>query len=198
MTQAAAQKPLLLVDIDGVLNPFTADSVPDGFDEHRLAGMRVLLSPTHGEWLRELGKEFELVWATTWEADANLLIGPLIGLPELPFITFTPPDPTFEGYTLKLPDVIAFVRDRPAAWIDDDLSSDARYWSHWRRTELGIPTLLVDVYPRSGLRESHVERLRSFAADIRAGRRDAGAEWLDPHDGPSEEPSEAEGKTPRE
>ncbi len=187
MTRAETQKPLLLVDIDGVLNPFTADSVPDGFEEHHLAGMRVLLSRAHGEWLRELGSEFELVWATTWEAEANLLIGPLIGLPELPFITFTPSEPTFEGYTIKLPDVIAFVGDRPAAWIDDDLSSDVRYWSHWRRTELGIPTLLVDVYPRLGLSESHVERLRSFAAEIRSGRRDAGAECFDPRDGTNQE-----------
>lgn len=180
MTDAETPKPLLLADVDGVLNPFTAQVVPHGFDEHNLAGMRVLLSPAHGEWLRALSSEFELVWATTWEADANALIAPLIGLPALPFITFTPPDPTFEGYTIKLPDVIAFVGDRPAAWIDDDLSSDVRYWSQWRRTELGIPTLLVDVFPRLGLEKFHVERLRAFAADIRAGRRDAGAESFDP------------------
>ena len=172
--------PLLLIDVDGVLNPFTAQVVPEGFSEHHLKGMRVLLAPRHGDWLRELSLEFDVTWATTWEADADTIIGPLIGLPELPFIRFSPPDPTYEGYTLKLPDVIAFVGDRPLAWVDDDLSADVRYWSHWRRTQLRIPTLLVDVYPRLGLGEVHVERLRDFARDVRRGQRDAGGERFNP------------------
>ena len=182
MTQISPDlsKPLLLIDVDGVLNPFTAQVVPEGFSEHRLNGMRVLLSARHGIWLRELSAEFDLTWATTWEEDANTVIAPLLGLSELPYIRFSPPDPTYEGYTLKLPDVIAFVGDRPLAWVDDDLSADVRYWSHWRRTQLGIPTLLVDVYPRLGLGELHVERLREFARDVRRGQRDAGGERFDP------------------
>ena len=182
MTQISpgSSKPLLLIDVDGVLNPFTAQVVPEGFSEHRLKGARVLLSARHGDWLRELSADFDLTWATTWEADANTFIGPLIGLPELPFIGFSPPDPTYEGYTLKLPDVISFAGDRPLAWVDDDLSADVRYWSHWRRTQLGIPTLLVDVYPRIGLGAVHVERLREFARDVRRGQRDAGGERFNP------------------
>lgn len=46
----------LLLDVGGVLNPFipTGEALPDGFEEHRIDGIRVLLAPRHGEWLRSL------------------------------------------------------------------------------------------------------------------------------------------------
>ncbi|MFJ7275280.1 HAD domain-containing protein [Kitasatospora sp. NPDC098663] len=59
-------KPLLFLDVDGVLNPVCPH--PDaGFDTHTLFGYSVLLSARHGAWLRELAGTYELVWATTWK-----------------------------------------------------------------------------------------------------------------------------------
>ena len=74
----SVSRPFLLLDVDGVLNPIglqPSDLVPAGFDVHRLDGLRVLLAPEHGVWLRELSTAFKLVWATSWEHDANRLIG---------------------------------------------------------------------------------------------------------------------------
>ncbi|MFB7945407.1 HAD domain-containing protein [Kitasatospora phosalacinea] len=58
-------KPLLYLDVDGVLNPVFPHP-DDDFDAHTLLGYSVLLSPRHGDWLRELADHYELVWATTW------------------------------------------------------------------------------------------------------------------------------------
>ncbi|MFF3597047.1 HAD domain-containing protein [Kitasatospora indigofera] len=63
-------KPLLFLDVDGVLNP--AAPHPDaGFEAHALLGYRVLLSARHADWLRELAGGYQLVWATTWEEEAT-------------------------------------------------------------------------------------------------------------------------------
>lgn len=61
-------KPILFIDVDGVLNPFAVRPrvVPPGFTEHRIQGYRVLLTPRHGEWLLPLAERFDLVWAASW------------------------------------------------------------------------------------------------------------------------------------
>ena len=81
-------KPLLLLDVDGVLIPYAAPEQPIGFLPYMLPGEWVWLSPRHGEWLRPLHDQFQLVWATGWEHHANHLIGPILGLPPLPVIEF--------------------------------------------------------------------------------------------------------------
>lgn len=123
-------RPLLLIDVDGVLNPTglqPPDHVPTGFEAHRIDGLRVLLARQHGVWLTELAAGFDLVWATSWEHNADRQIADLVGMPRgLPAITF---DHAASGWIEKLPDVIAFVGDRPMAWVDDDLGPDAHAWA---------------------------------------------------------------------
>jgi hypothetical protein len=157
-------RPLFLIDVDGVLNPFAARRCPPGFSEHQLDGYRVYLAAAHGEWLRGLAADFELAWATTWERKANLLIGPLLGLPLLPVISIGRDDP---GPSWKLPSVDRFVGERPFAWVDDDLFSDARAWAKKR----SAPTLLLSADPAVGLTKAHVEKARRFAARLRSGAR---------------------------
>jgi len=154
-------RPLLLVDVDGVLNPWRAVGCPAGFREYRFfPGERVLLSEGHGELLRSLATSFELVWATAWEHKANRLICPVISLPELPVIEFplTAPDYLFR----KLPAVIDSVGDRPCAWIDDE-HQPAHY--HWA-LERGVPTLIVDIDPAEGLTAQVAAQLAEWAAAL--------------------------------
>ncbi len=157
----ADPRPLLLVDVDGVLNPWLAVGCPDGFREYRFfPGERVLLSTAHGDLLRSLISSFELVWATAWEHKANRLICPVIALPELPVIEFplTGPDYLFR----KLPAVIDSVGDRACAWIDDEHQPDHYVWAR----ERGVPTLLVDIDPAEGLTTRVAARLAEWAAAI--------------------------------
>ncbi len=119
----------------------------------------MLLSPDHGRWLTALGDVFDLVWATSWEQDADLLIAERVGLPRgLPFITFTEQS----GWTSKLPDVSRFVGERATAWVDDQFDPEAHAWAQSR----DAPTLLVETDHRVGLKQEHVVRLRDFAAAV--------------------------------
>lgn len=157
----ADPRPLLLVDVDGVLNPWLAPSCPDGYREYSFfPGERVRLAEGHGELLRSLASSFELVWATAWEHKANRLICPVIGLPVLPVIEFPVTGPSF--VFRKLPAVIDSVADRPCAWIDDEHQPDHYVWARDR----GVPTLLVDIDPAEGLTARVADQLGQWAAEL--------------------------------
>ncbi|MBV6699026.1 hypothetical protein KV557_18205 [Kitasatospora aureofaciens] len=155
-------KPLLFLDVDGVLNPVCPH--PDaGFDTHTLLGYSVLLSARHGAWLRELSATYELVWATTWEEHANTHIAPAIGLPPLPFVRFTgyvpqPGDPRVPLMQLfsarKWAPLLRYADGRPFAWVDDVIPSRLVRGSLWRRDRLPMP-----IDPGQGLERRHVDRL---------------------------------------
>ena len=117
-------RPLLLLDVDGVLNPFAAPACPPGYEEHEFfpGEEPVRLCAAHGPWLVELAAQFELVWATGWGVNANRVLAPLLSLPDLPVIRF--PSVPFEPAD-KLPAVIGFAGSRPLAWIDDALVPEA-------------------------------------------------------------------------
>jgi hypothetical protein len=157
-------KPFLLIDVDGVLNPLAVrppGDVPPGFVAYDLDGFRVFLAREHGSWLTGLAVDFDLVWATSWEHDADRLIAERVGLPRgLPVITF---ESSQTGWMKKLPDVIRFVGDRPVAWIDDDLGPDEYDWAGSR----AVSTLLIQPDHRVGLTLAHIDQLRSFALELR-------------------------------
>ena len=158
----ADPRPLLLVDVDGVLNPWLADSCPDGYNEYDFfPDERVLLSPGHGEMLNSLAPAYELVWATAWEHRANQLICPVLEMPELPVIEFALDgrDPFFR----KLPAVIDAIGERPCAWIDDEHQPDHYAWALQR----AFPTLLLDIDPAEGLTREVVATLTDWAASLR-------------------------------
>jgi hypothetical protein len=152
-------RPLLLVDIDGVLNPYGAPGPPPGFVEHELfAGEEpVRVWAGHGDWLRELGSRFSLVWATAWGEEANRRLAPLLGLDPLPVIPFPPLPFPPEG---KLPAVSQYVGAQPLAWIDDALTPEAHAWAAHR----AAPTLLLDIDPAAGLTRAEVDQCLTWAS----------------------------------
>jgi hypothetical protein len=163
---ASDSRPVLLVDVDGVLNPWLAEGCPDGYHEYDFfPGERVLLSPGHGELLTSLTPAYELVWATAWEHRANRLICPVLAMPELPVIEFP-----LSGRDLlfrKLPAVIDTVGERPCAWIDDAHQPDHYEWAQRRTT----PTLIIDIDPAVGLTPDVVAVLADWAVGLAEGRQ---------------------------
>jgi hypothetical protein len=153
-------RPLLLLDVDGVLLP-VGGSVPRGFVRHRTGRYDVVISQVHGVWLRSLKPLFELAWVTTWGASASEVFGTLLDLPNMSAVALgnMPRDGT-----RKLAAVSAFVGDEPFAWVDDELYDDAFEWAA-RRAE---PTLLVRTSPTVGLREADIETLRVFGERLAA------------------------------
>jgi hypothetical protein len=153
-------KPLLFMDVDGVLNPFP--STPDGFDEFAFfpgEDEPVRLTPVHGEWLVELGEVFEIAWATGWGDHANRILAPHFGLPEYPVVVV--PSTRFDPAD-KVPAVAAYAGERPAAWADDIVTPEARAWAARR----AAPTLLLDVDPAVGLVRSQVDELLEWAGGV--------------------------------
>ena len=169
-------RPLLFLDVDGPLNPYAAqpERRPDGYTTLRvprpagtaegLSGrrrpLRVWLNPGHGPALLGLG--YELCWATTWMADANRWVAPVLGLPELPYVDFG--DALFQarpdGVHWKTAPLVDFADGRSFAWVDDEQSGlDEEYATSHHRGR----GLLHHVDPRIGLRDDDFRTLADFA-----------------------------------
>lgn len=175
------ERPLLLVDVDGVLNPWklpVEELRSSGFQQHHLPVQpgpderqyKVWLNPLHGQWLRELRElGYELAWCTTWWRHADEIaerVGLPLGLPALPL----PPPPAVD--TVRTCWKTTYVREyaaaRRVAWLDDDVfpgNADVRALT---RTDLpeGHPlhtpvtaAKLVTCRPEEGLTRSHVDEL---------------------------------------
>ena len=160
----ATHKPVLFVDVDGVISLFgfaPGGDFPGAF--HSVDGIPHCIATDCGARLRRLDEHFELVWATGWEEKANEYL-PLIL--ELPFKTL--PSLTFDGRAVfgsahwKLEAIDEYAADRPAAWIDDNLDEHCRAWAEDR----DAPTLLVQTEPASGMSDAHVEELLEWAEGV--------------------------------
>jgi hypothetical protein len=159
-------KPLLLVDVDGVISlyGFPPDQRPNG----RFAlvdGIGHFLSGTAGPHLLDLAPVFELVWCSGWEERANDYLPRHLGLPgPLPYLSFDhKPAGGRPHWKLSAIDACAGP-ERPLAWIDD--AHDAESWS-WAHERAG-PTLLVDTEPSVGITGEHVARLKEWAGALHA------------------------------
>ena len=168
-----AQRPILAVDVDGVISLFGFDEPPD----HSVArfelvdGMVHCLSVAAGDRLRRLAEHYDLVWATGWEHRANDHLPALLGVPELPVITFEGAA-RFGTAHWKLAPLDRYGTGRPLAWIDDSFDESCYAWAR-EREQGGLPTLLVPTESALGLEEAHTEALtrwaRGLAAEAPAG-----------------------------
>jgi len=162
-------RPLVLVDVDGVLNParshapgYRGNWVFPGGLAHRL-----LLNPSHGQILTELAEVAgaELVWASYWRNRANTWVAPRVGLPPLPFVPIprrwgprTRPSPG----SWKACHVAVWAGQKPFVWFEDDADAVSRLAS---QPGLGRH-LMVKVDPVTGLTDSHVEQARAWLGDL--------------------------------
>lgn len=158
----------LLLDVDGPLNAFTGHRVPShGRTEHKATTsdglvFPVLIRESDGSRLIETG--CELIWATTWEDDANKAIGPLIGLPELPVINWIDKDHwNPERLYWKTKRIVAWMNENrpgiPFLWIDDEVTKRDRVFIE-ENCAPGSGILLVS--PKFGLEEGHFERIEEW------------------------------------
>jgi len=160
-------KPILFVDVDGVISLFGfspgVDDFPGAF--HTVDGIAHCISPDAGERLVRLAERFELVWATGWEERANEHLPWLLELPfrDLPTLTFGEAA-VFGSAHWKLNAIEEYAHGRPAAWIDDNLDEECEEWAAARHE----PTLLVLTEPAIGMSDEHVEQLLRWADQVSA------------------------------
>lgn len=158
-------RPLLLVDIDGVISLFSfeAGGQPDG-SFHSIDGIPHFLSSAAAEHLLALAPSFDLVWASGWEEKANEYLPHLLGLPELPHLSFERSVGRTNAHW-KLDAIDEYAGSRPLAWIDDAFNEACHEWASAR----GAPTLLVQTLPASGLTRQEAETLQGWARELLQG-----------------------------
>jgi hypothetical protein len=167
-------KPLLLVDVDGVISlwGFPPDARPVGAYAS-VDGMPHFLSAEAGRHLQALAGAFDLVWCTGWEEKANEYLPGALGLQgPLPYLSFdrhVPSGTTMPGHW-KLGAIEAHVGDRPAAWIDDAFNDACHEWAAARQA----PTLLVETTPEEGLIQRHADLLTAWSRTV-SGNGSAGS-----------------------
>jgi len=163
-------RPLLAVDVDGVVN-----ALPDNPDAPLPAGQKlawrlgfpIRYNPGHGAKLVATAREAgaDLVWCTTWQGDANTHIAPLVGLPPLPWVPLAPNSLALSPGEWKAAGLAAYATVpggfRPFAWLDDD-ACQADLGSH------PGPGLVVEVDPRTGLQDGHLAKAVAWLESLRA------------------------------
>jgi len=161
-------KPILAVDVDGVISLFGFDEPPEQTSFELVDGMMHCISLRAGERLRRLAEHYDLVWASGWEDKANFYLPSLLGLPELPHLTFDGAA-RFGSAHWKLGPLDAYTRGQALAWIDDNFDESCYEWAK----ERDQPTLLVPTVPSLGLDEVETEALEGWARGL---ERESGGE----------------------
>ena len=158
-------KPLLMIDVDGVISLFDFDPANPPAGQFQLVdGIAHLLSASAGEHVRELARVFELVWCTGWEEKANVYLPLALGLPGiLPYIPFDELGRPASA-RWKLVGIEAYAGpSRPLAWVDDAHDDRCTEWAAARTA----PTLLVSTEPAIGLTGAHVKELLTWSRQAR-------------------------------
>jgi HAD domain in Swiss Army Knife RNA repair proteins len=166
------ERPLLMVDIDGVISLFGGGhaGIAGGIDQgappegifHSIDGIPHFLSCSAATHLLSIAEDFDLVWASGWEEKAEEYLPRLLGLPSgLPFLRFERSrgaGRSINGHW-KLDAIGAYAGTRPLAWIDDAFDESCHAWADARPE----PTLLVQTAPARGLTTTEARQLTDWA-----------------------------------
>jgi hypothetical protein len=97
-------------------------------------------------------------------AEANEIIGPLLGLPRLPVLDWPGPsvEDTYFRLHAKTPSLVRWASGSAFAWLDDEISGPDREWVAEHHPG---PALLLQVDSHVGLTESDIDSLETWVND---------------------------------
>ncbi len=168
--ESAREKPLLMVDIDGVVSLFGFDGhslwterfTATAGSFHTIDGIPHFLSHVAAAHLQTLAGDFDLVWASGWEEKAEEYLPRLLDLPSgLPFLRFDR-SPGRSNAHWKLTAIERHSGSRALAWIDDAFNHACHAWAE----ERPAPTLLVQTAPERGLTATEAQLLVDWAREL--------------------------------
>jgi len=182
-------RPLVLLDVDGVLNAVPHSGASPAWPEwctgHAVAqesAFRITWSPTVVDAVRGWTELADVQWLTTWGHDANTSLRHLLELPELPVagthdeedaggrapgsgahadVAPAAPEP-LTGRWWKFDVVRRIVGEQPGrriVWVDDDLVGEVDI-QDWVRD--AVDCLLVVPHPASGLTEDDLAAIDAY------------------------------------
>jgi hypothetical protein len=158
---------VVLLDVDGVLNPFAARPVGETVWVTTDDGRRVRATIPARMWaltsqLLEIG---EVWWATSWEEMANKHIAPLAHLPELPVLKLAPARDAMDGdSSRKMRAIVDCANAEPETlflWLDDTLYAYERKPPDAPEYPPNLRPVWVE--PVAGLQQGHIDLARRFA-----------------------------------
>lgn len=169
------ERAILAVDVDGVLNAMSGGRPAKGWLDARVQvvtgersmRLRIRYNPSHGAQLLALAAEYgaELTWCTTWEELANEHIGPLVGLPELPWVPMDAAGFSESLGPVKARSIAAYAGDRPFCLLDDEPDIETALRRH------PVPHKVVRVDERAGLQDHHLRRAGEWLASLHGTER---------------------------
>ena len=179
-------KPLLFLDVDGVLNAF---SPVRPHTVHKLGGRwvkgifcayTIRFDNEVVEMIDALAEHFDIVWATMWNEKANADIAPALGIEPLPVMHCdhnkgwdTALDLGTEQWNIhslwyaKTPLLPEYAAGQPFAWVDDDHSGADRTWLAQHGVDQ--PFMLCRTDADYGIQWDDVEALIDWAQKLATG-----------------------------
>ena len=172
---ATSDVPILLLDVDGVLNAARID-LPEGWKRGTFNGFMLTCDPTVTARLRELHESgrVELQWLTTWTEKADELLAGPMGLPRglrthnregvLPTGFGGRLGGMFRWWKLAAARAVAEAEPgRRIVWIDDDLANPADDTSEWLAAHGQVLVVAPDLV--AGLTHAELDRVEAWLAD---------------------------------
>ena len=168
--------PLLLLDVDGVLNAALMD-LPEGWQRGTYNGFVLSWDPTVTARLREWHESgrVELQWLTTWTENADRLLAGPMGLPR-GLRTHGREDVLPTGFSgrfggapgwWKLAAARAVVEAEPGrriVWIDDDLADQADDTREWLAGNAHVLVVAPDLYV--GLTHAELDQVEAWLGAV--------------------------------
>ena len=169
---ATGDRPILLLDVDGVLNA-PRRQLPEGWRQGTFNGFRLSWDPTITARLRDLHESgrVEIQWLTTWTTDADRLLAAPMGLPR-GLKTHARADTAPTGFLGSLDgasgwwklavarEVAAAEPDRRIVWIDDDLAEQADDTGDWLAAHPHVLVVAPDL--AVGLTHSQLDAVEAW------------------------------------
>ena len=168
----SALPPVLLLDVDGVLNAVQPD-LPAGWRRGTYNGFVLSWDPTVTARLRKLHESgrVELQWLTTWTENADRLLAEPMGLPR-GLRTHSRDDVLPTGFVGELRGISGWwklaaaraVADaepgRRIVWIDDDLAEQAEDTGEWLAAHPHVLVIAPDLF--TGLTHEQLDEVERW------------------------------------